>query len=293
MGNKIITGFVITFWLVMMAALVRVEFFPRESRLLPLSTEQVLAQIVKNSEPARLDVIYQDQKIGSCRVGIAPLAEVEALEALPENSSTKPGAYLVDGSLTLNLFVFGTPSRFRLSGKLRFDAKYELKRFDLQSHVGASQFAVAGNAETKQVQLRYNTGEGLEERALNYGETGASANLIQAMGLPGLPSIPGFGGWPVGHSDQLVQQTLSRAVTRAYRDTIQINGLDQRVYLVHTRFDEGLNLWSKIWIDEEGNVLKVDTSFGLTLVSDRVDFGDHRQIVDRLHHWPRPSHDSN
>jgi hypothetical protein len=54
------------------------------------------------------------------------------------------------------------------------------------------------------------------------------------------------------------------------------------VYLVQTVWDEALNLWAKMWIDEEGNVLRVDTSLGIALRSDRVDFGESRPVVDRL-----------
>ena len=75
-----------------------------------------------------------------------------------------------------------------------------------------------------------------------------------------------------------MQTLASRLQTRAYIDFMKIGGADQRVYLVDTRMDQGLGVWVKAWIDEQGNILKVDSSIGMSLLSAAIDTG---KIVDR------------
>ena len=75
MLNKVFAGFVVVFWATMMAALVRVEIFPKPTLLDTCPTQQVLKKIFANPTPARLDVYRGKpvgEPIGHCRIEIHP-----------------------------------------------------------------------------------------------------------------------------------------------------------------------------------------------------------------------------
>ncbi len=58
----------------------------------------------------------------------------------------------------------------------------------------------------------------------------------------------------------------AQPVTTTSLDRLEIAGNLQRVYLVYSKIDD--QMWTKIWVDESGQVLKVVTSMGLEMRSD-------------------------
>ncbi|MCG3148518.1 MAG: hypothetical protein PCFJNLEI_01962 [Verrucomicrobiae bacterium] len=276
-GKRIFTGCVIAFWAVMMTALVRVEFFPRESRLVPVSTAQIMDKVFQNRIVTHLDVIYQNAKIGS----------VNNLEFIPLNDGTgETGAgqltgYEVTGDVWLNLVIFGAPSRLRLRPvKLHFDTKYELTEFHLRTGFGESQAEINGDNTTKQLTVSYDFGEGRQSRQVGYADLG-SGSALAALGVPGLQGMPGLGALGMlggGSPAKTVQNLTARMQTRAYYDYLNIGGSDQRTFLINVQLDQGLGLWIKTWIDEQGNILKVETSLGLSLISSAI---NTEKLVDR------------
>jgi len=277
-GKRIFTGFVVAFWAVMMTALVRVEFFPRESRLVPVSTTQIFDKVFKNRTVTHLDVIYQNAKIGS----------VNNLEFVPQTVATETGpekitGYDVSGDVWLNLVIFGAPSRLRLRPiKLLFDTKYELKEFHLRTGFGESHAEINGDNATKQLTVSYDLGEGRQSRQVGYADLG-DGSALTALGLPGMQTVPGFGALSLlgGKSPgKAMQQMVSRLQTRAYYDSLTIGGSEQRVFLINVQMDQGLGVWAKTWIDEQGNILKVETSLGLSLLSSAI---NTEKLVDRTY----------
>lgn len=275
-GKKIFTGFVIVFWAVMMTALVRVEFFPRESRLVPVSTAQIFDKVFKNRTTANLDIIYQNAKIGSVNN-----LEFITLETGPETVPTQITGYEVHGDVWLNLVIFGAPSRLRLRPiKLLFDPKFDLKEFHLRTGFGESRADINGDNTTKQLTVTYDIGEGQQSRQVGYADLG-NGSALTALGLPGLQSVPGLGALSLlgGSSPAKTMQTLaSRLQTRAYYDFITIGSSEQRAYLINVSMEQGLGIWGKAWIDEQGNLLKVETSLGLSLLSSAI---NTEKLVDR------------
>ena len=70
MTGKVLTGCIVAFWLIMLGALIKVEFLPQTPRLNQVPIEEVTQKIFANPAPARLNVYYRDEYIGLCRVAI-------------------------------------------------------------------------------------------------------------------------------------------------------------------------------------------------------------------------------
>lgn len=279
------TGCVVVFWAVMMTALVRVEFFPRESRLLPVSLTQIRDRVFKNRNPARLDIVYQNAKIGSINnLEFVPLTVTNTV--LIETGTDAPAAYRVTGDVWVNLVIFGAPSRLRLRPiQLEFDRKFELKEFHLQTALGESRAEINGDNAAKELTVSYDLGEGRQTRRVGYADLG-NGSALTALGLPGLPSLPGVGALGVlggGSPAKAIQTMASRLKTLAYFDTIAIGGNDQRAFLVDVKMDQGLGIGAKAWIDEQGNILKVETSFGISFLSSAINTD---KLIDRTFERP-------
>jgi hypothetical protein len=281
-GNKIFTGFVVAFWAVMMTALVRVEFFPRESRLMPVSLTQIRDKVFKNRTPTHLDIVYQNAKIGS--VNNLEFTSLTASNSIIHETGTdKLAAYGVSGDVWVNLVIFGAPSRLRLRPiKLVFDPKFELKEFHLETGIGESRAEINGDNATKQLTVSYDVGEGRQTKRVGYAELG-DGSALSSLGLPGLQSLPGLGALGMmggGSPVKAVQAMATRIKTQAYYDSISIGGNEQRAYLVTVQMDQGLGVSAKTWIDEQGNILRVETSLGITLISSLI---NTEKLVDRTY----------
>jgi hypothetical protein len=75
-----------------------------------------------------------------------------------------------------------------------------------------------------------------------------------------------LGSFGAGLSGGGIVEEGARPTTRVVSDRINVGGTTLRTYLVESRY--GDSLWAKLWIGELGEVLRVTTSFGLTMESD-------------------------
>jgi len=106
MLNRVLSGLVVAFWVAMMAALVRVEIFPKPTALEALPNERVLKKIFTNPNPARLNVYYHKVDVGYCDINIQPQLNDRLVEQLQPGQI--PDSYEVYTDLKMNLFMFGT-----------------------------------------------------------------------------------------------------------------------------------------------------------------------------------------
>jgi hypothetical protein len=92
------------------------------------------------------------------------------------------------------------------------------------------------------------------------------------LGLPGLAnfSFLGGGGIPTGFgragSDGVPP---AQATTRTYVDPLTVGNGTVPAYLIELRLDEAM--WAKMWVDDFGTILLVQTSMGLMMEADTLD----------------------
>jgi hypothetical protein len=266
MLNRVFSGFVVVFWAAMMAALIRVEIFPKPTVLATCPTAQVLKKVFANPVPARLN-IYQGKPMGEpmgyCRIDIHP--KLNGDDSLP---GQEPDAYEVTSDLKMRFPMLGV-TFWVLQGKSTFNRQLELQVFDvsMQTRRGADSFRITGNDATKKVTVSLDFGDVRQERTFDYNEL-QSAGLADGLGIPGLANLHlsrdnATPGSAAAHP---------QLVTTAYYDRLEIAGSSQRVYLIHSKM--GDQIWTKIWVSEnDGEVLKVSTSLGLEMVNDLIKVG--------------------
>jgi hypothetical protein len=264
MLNKVLAGMVVAFWVAMMAALVRVEIFPKPTVLETFPNEQILKKIFANPSPVRLDVYYHKISVGFCAVSIQPRLNDRLVEQLQPGQ--EPDSYEVLTDLKMNLSMFGEQTRLYLSGKSEFNPKMELAGFDIMTTVGDSRVNITGNDLTKKVKAIFSYDGIRDERTFDFDQI-KGAGFASAFGMPGLGNL-GFlgGGMPVSRTAlSSGEETATRPVTITYFDRLEIDGDSQRVYLIDSKIDD--QMWTKMWVDDTGQVLKVTTSLGLEMLS--------------------------
>ena len=264
MLNKVLAGMVVAFWVAMMAALVRVEIFPRPTALETFPNERILKKIFANSDPARLDVYYHKVAIGYCSISIQPQLNDRLVEQLQPGQ--EPDSYEVITDLKMDLSMFGTQTRLHLSGKSEFNPKLELDGFGIVTTVGDSRVDITGNDLTKKVKVIFSYDGIHDERTFDFDQV-KGAGFASAFGMPGLGSFGFLGGGMSGSfaASSGSGQAAARPVTVTYFDRLEIAGDSQRVYLIDSKIDD--QMWTKMWVDDSGQVLKVTTSLGLEMLS--------------------------
>lgn len=288
MLNKVFAGLVIAFWAAMMTALLRVEIFPQPTAVETISTQRVLKKIFSNAEPVRLDVLYNKQPIGQCRIDIQPLLVDKPGQDSPGGQD--PVGYEVKSDLKVKLWVFGIPSRLLLVGQSTFNKKLELERFQFvttigDGRVGDGHVNIIGDDRTKKVQVKFDFGDFSDVRSFDFDQI-KGAGFASAFGLPGMAnfSFLGGGGLPSSFAVSSGGDNRSRPVTTTYYDRLEIAGNSQGVYLMYSKIND--QMWTKMWVDHSGQVLKVVTSLGLEM-RNGVAFGTEDQVNRAVHRWRR------
>jgi hypothetical protein len=284
MLNKVFAGLVIAFWAAMMTALLRVEVFPKPAADETISTQRVLKKVFSNPEPVNLGVYYKTYRIGKCRINIQPQPEGKRGNDLPAGQG--PGGYEVRSKLNVKLWVFGIPSRLSLVGESAFNKKLELESFEFKTTIGDGgdgdgHINITGDDRTKKVQMKYDFGDSSNGRSFDFDQI-KGAGFASAFGLPGMANFSFLGGG--GLPGSLAAEPRSRPVTTTCFDRLEIAGNSQAVYLMYSKIDD--QMWTKMWVDDSGQVLKVVTSLGLEMRSD-LPFGMDDQVNRAVHRWHR------
>jgi len=254
----------------MMATLVRVEIFPQPAVLETVPNDRVLKKIFTNRNPARLDVYYRKIPIGMCDMRIQPRLNDKPVEQLQPGQ--QPDGYEVATELKMNLYMLGTQTRLSLVGNSEFNPKLELDGFDITANFGDSRVDMKGNDLTKKVKVIFSYDGIHDERTFDFDQI-KGAGFASAFGMPGLGNLGILGGGMPGSLTVSSgdAQTGKRPVSITYFDRLEIAGDSQRVYLIDTKVDD--QMWTKMWVDDSGQVLKVTTSLGLEMFSDGLTDG--------------------
>lgn len=276
MLNKVFAGLVIAFWAAMMTALVRVEVFPQPTVIETFSTDRIMRKVFSNPEPLSLDVYYNTSNhIGHCTIEIQP--EMGDEPANESGAAQRITGYKVTSDLKVRLSAFGMPSRLTLVGESTFNRKLELEKFRFSTDIGEGRPGVrglgdgrvniVGDDRTKMVQVAFDFGDFHDERLFDFDQV-KGAGFANAFGLPGMAnfSFLGAGGIPSGLGAPSDSGAHAQPTTTTSLDRLEIAGNLQRVYLLYSKIDD--QMWTKIWVDESGQVLKVVTSMGLEMRSD-------------------------
>lgn len=266
MLGRLAASAVVTFWLGMMVALVRLEFFPHPSGVSEVPLELVLRKMFNNPENPGLSVNYRGQSLGFFKVDFAPIYDGSTAVSAEKNNPSVEG-YQVQSELNFLLPGSNHANRLRMVSQSRFDRQYELQTLRLRTTFAEGLVEVYGDRASNRLVVDFEFGSYRERREFDFARL-ANSGFAGAMGLPGMSGLGLLGGGANGVVAGL------NATTRCYLSDLPVGDARLKTYLVDYRIDDGL--WAKMWVSLRGELLKVETSLGLTmqqetlLTSDRL-----------------------
>ena len=223
---------VFAFWAVMMTALVRIEYASRVAPWDEVPVPQVFRRILTNTDPQWLNVYHQDKLAGFLRLDV----------------TNQPPLYRVEGELSLRFDLGDTPTRLRVTGKGLVTRRLELGEFEVQGLAAGTQFTAHNVPGTRKLAITYDMGAGPQKLEF---DPQAGAALAATLGLPA------------------TMTPTAGTQTRAYHGRLTIGHEAQRVFIIETMLHEAA--WAKVWVDEAGQILQVDTSAGWRLRAEVLD----------------------
>jgi hypothetical protein len=189
----------------------------------------------------------------------------------------------------------GMSSRLMLSGESWFTKKLELEYFEFWTtigegrpgggHFGDGHIYVNGDDRSKKVKVKFGFGDWSDVRSFSFDEV-KGAGFANALGLPGMAnfSFLGGGGLPSTFAPPSNGKLRAQPQTTTYIDHLRIAGNSERLYLMYSKIDD--QTWTKMWVDDSGQVLQVLTSLGLEMRTDDMSLGMD-ESVDRFVSQPR------
>jgi hypothetical protein len=253
---RVIALGIIAFWLVMMTLLIRSELLQTTPVAYAVPVETVMQKIFEGEESSDLAIFYQGARVGCC-----------SMQVLKDKKAPRP-QYRVRSSLLLNFQVFGKPVRLQSDTDSEFDRRYQMTRFESHTVTGDSKIDMKGDLRSQEIEFVLQFGDGYQEKHKMPFATLEKMGPSGAMGLMGMGGLQlpdsasaksGTGAWAgLGQRGSGPTTTVQEIPLQAGRQKIHS-------LMVYTRYDE--SLWSKVYVSPVGEVLKVETSFGVSMLN--------------------------
>lgn len=251
-----VTLLLFAFCAVMTGLLVRSELFPESSWVRRLPPELVLNRVLGGDSQSSLNIWWKGERVGSCFLRVFPGTTTRLhgmLEGyLPVLGKRHTGRFEVDGSVAR--------LRGRSHSSVAKARPYDLQTLRLRGKVEDVSVEIHANAAENLVRWRIKGGGMDEAREVPLRELAAGGvdGLREKLGeLPPDLRIPRAGqmasavrGWK-----------LLAAATR-----VQRRGSPMDAFLVEARLDA--NWWARLWVSPTGELLKLESSFGLRALNE-------------------------
>jgi hypothetical protein len=239
---------IVGFWLVMMTALVRLEYSERVSALDEVPVDRVLRKVLAQPDPTHLNIYYLGRTAGVFRIESVPIY-VRPADRLAVTEG-RILAYRVNAELDLDFSLGEMPIRIRAGSDSVVTRRLDLERLNLRGTVNGAKFLLRAENTNGQMAVAYDIGEGRREVKF---DPSMSIGLARSLGLP----------------DGLVPTGPGASHTKAYFGRLNIGPHQQRAYVIETRLNEAL--WAKLWVDEGGQIIQAETSAGISARSDLLE----------------------
>jgi hypothetical protein len=278
MITKIFSGLVVVFWLVMMTLLVRQEFFPSDGETITVSPKIVVARVFNNDDPSTLKVYFEGNEVGSARFHVKTI-EKDSLGSFPaeRRDAASRSKYDLSVELSMKLTLMETATQFHIATIMMFDENYERTWYSFRFRSGERYVQMERDMASPLLTLKIKEGALPVTHVINVGmddpkESGSQLNLLGLDADTIMGMMAGELGTPTGGAPK-TKITTSQT-------SLRIAGQMVPAYLVHLRHSE--NVWFKIWIGRQGQVLLVDTSINLLMLADGL------RLNEVLRDRPRP-----
>jgi len=245
--TRLITGFIVLFWLVMNGLMVQTEFFKQPLFTLDLPPNYVIQTMFTHGQSSYLNVLQSGESIG-------------LLKLSPTRSRTPQGTYVnhLQFETSLNLPFQTTKERIQSNGF-----------FELKPDLSILKLAIRTSLPKQKIEatLAFNAAENhflmtllTPGHALRKWE-GKPEEILT------IPELRAY-GLNVISLNQL-QTQLGTSHIHATKTLLKMNGNAVEVFVL--RIQHSASLESSIYFSQLGQVLKIETATGQRLLSEGVD----------------------
>ena len=223
--------------------LARSEFSPESSLLHQVPPQYVLQKILKHENISALKIDWKDETIGSFNLRVT--------------TGERP---LVRSSLQCVIPALGQKPKLRFEINCRLKSNREVESFRIQGRWQEIDFTAVSDDPGGRIELEAH-GPGIDTKrdffARDFLKPG-NTNLLAA--------IPEF-----SRQAPLLQAGDPSAMLGRWRANASSTRISRRdewmdAYLLSARLDE--NFWVKVWVSPTGELLKLDSSFGLRAINE-------------------------
>jgi hypothetical protein len=250
MIKRLVIAGVISFWLVMNIALVRLWLDPESSDILSVPVDHVVRQIFAHEQPSELVAFQNGNRIGN--VALTPIQMEDNSKALRFSGDAMP-----------QIPMLGARA-YRWQGSARLSSGFELEslRIQVDSRTPNANVLVEAQAQTKKITYRVITAN-LEPLT---GEV--------TMDLDGLKKfLPRLGVGPEVLAPEVLDQIFANArdahqKLRIKARQVQAKVREEKVEVFRIGFIQDETPLVEIDVSQLGQVTSVKTAFGFTLAPD-------------------------
>ncbi len=246
MPYRILVAFIVGFWLVMSALLIRLEVQPEKSNLLEVPVSHVLKLMFVQGQPSNLHILDGGQHIGglSIRPGIS------------QDKSLRSLAF--SGNLSLRLPLVER-QRITWDGALGLNRAFEMNRLHLTVAFRESGYTADVSIDPGANRLKYKislAGSDIMDSSLPLDGSGANLGLIK-LGID--PNV-------------LANLTSNMTVPTMTAKQSELKIRNEKIDAYLVKVWQGDSVVADIYVSQLGQILLVKTPFGLTLSADDISF---------------------
>lgn len=262
---RLLSAFILIFWLATTGLLVRSIWFGEETRFEPVDPSEALGTFFKWNETSTLTIVENGQKIGQM--------VVSGFEGRDPRTGDFARGLSTQGTLDGRAESAGEGGESLVGTSWRLTADFgqavELEHFDLKLRIPQQELdvrlALEGDPPSVHAQVMagemviYESGSPSAE-TLPGAAKKAGAPASSAVGT--LPSYAAMGGLP-GGSLLAMDPEAWKPDVKASRGLMVVAGSRQPVYLVEVRFGADTStLPLKLYFSEAGEPWRIDTGWG-------------------------------
>lgn len=234
--------FVWLFWIVMVALLVRSEYFPEHASLYQLPISYVGRKIFTSDTGSDMAILYKQIYVGKIFIEPSPTNE-----------------RVLKGNIRLNWPVLGKAVRAEIFFSFTFNPKLEVEEFNINSHSEDTVLNFDGSRLQDRIDANFRINGSIIEKHFKWSEM-ERKNFEDTM--------------MSGVNDQLGLQQLPPALIagstqelRWYAASANLTRHDRKVDALLIATEGNRDYWVKIWVTPSGEILFIQTSptIGITL----------------------------
>ena len=242
MVYRVAVTFIWLFWIVMVALLIRSEYFPDQASLYQLPITYVGRKIFTSDTGSDMAIFYKQTYVGKLFI-----------EPSPSNER------ILKGNIKLNWPILGKPYRAEIFFAFTYNPKLDIERFALNSHSEGAVLSIDGSRLEDRMDANFRFNGVVMDRRFKWSEMeqrhfdGVMSGVVNdQLGMQQLPPVA-----LAVTSQDLHWYAASTTLTRGNKkiEALLIATKDNRDYEI------------KIWVTPSGELLLIQTApaIGITL----------------------------